>query len=46
MSADAAGNFRWVYALAQQLGRFTAALFQPHEVPTNSCWITHAETVA
>ena len=27
MSPDAAGNFRWVYALAQQLSRLTAALF-------------------
>jgi len=35
-----------VYALPQQFGRLTAALFQPYEVPANSCWISHAETVA
>ena len=46
MSTDAASNFRLVYALPQQFGRFTAALFQPYEVPANSCWISHAETVA
>src|SRR5437588_9775073 len=46
MSTDAATNFRLVYALPQQFGRLTAALFQPYEVPANSCWISHAETVA
>ena len=46
MSTDAASNFRLVYALPQQFGRLTAALFQPYEVPANSCWISHAETVA
>lgn len=46
MSADAAGNFRLVYALPQQFGCLPAAPFQPHEVPANSCWISHAETVA
>src|SRR2546421_9359736 len=46
MSTDAASNFRLVYALPQQFGCLTAALFQPYEVPANSCWISHAETVA
>ena len=46
MSTDAASHFRLVYALPQQFGRLTAALFQPYEVPANSCWISHAETVA
>ena len=46
MSTDAAGHLRLVYALPQQFGRLTAALFQPYEVPANSCWISHAETVA
>src|SRR5207247_3625398 len=46
VSTDAASHFRLVYALPQQFGRLTAALFQPYEVPANSCWISHAETVA
>ncbi len=37
MSTDAASHFRLVYALPQQFGRLTAALFQPYEVPANSC---------
>ena len=46
MSPDPTGHFRLVYALTQQFGCLTAALFQLNEVPANSCWISHAETVA
>ncbi len=46
MRPDTTGHFRLVYALTQQFGSLTATLFQPHEVPANSCWISHAETVA
>jgi hypothetical protein len=46
MRPDTTGHFRLVYALTQQFGCLTAALFQLNEVPANSCWISHAETVA